>query len=194
MRVSQAEKDRSHARIVHSGARLLREKGLEKTSVGDVMKAAGLTHGGFYRHFDDKDALVQAVIQAAFEQFTDPLETAMGAETPVAAARAFETLYLSDVHVENPGGGCPIAALSGEVARTPLSLKARFGAGVRRMIGVLARAESGAGADRESTATRRLAMMAGAVMIARASDPDTARRVLQACRTLDDAVAENPRP
>ena len=74
MRVSRAEKDRSHARIVASASQLFRERGLEGASVGDVMKEAGLTHGGFYKHFDSKDALVESAIGDAFAGFVRMLE------------------------------------------------------------------------------------------------------------------------
>src|SRR5262249_34851834 len=74
MRMSQDEKDKSHGRIVASASRLLRERGLAGASVDDVMKAAGMTHGGFYKHFDNKEALVEAAMDAAFAEFTDALE------------------------------------------------------------------------------------------------------------------------
>jgi TetR/AcrR family transcriptional repressor of nem operon len=81
-----------------------------------------------------------------------------------------------------PGRGCPIAALGGDVARGATALKARFGAGARRIIGLLARDLPGSEKARRARAARQLAMMAGAIMIARASDPETARDVLAACR------------
>ena len=59
-RMSEAEKQKSHRRILDAAARLFRERGIEATSVADVMKAAGMTHGGFYRHFDSKEDLVSA--------------------------------------------------------------------------------------------------------------------------------------
>ena len=74
MRMSKDEKERSHQRIVASAARLFRERGLEGASVGDVMAAAGMTHGGFYKHFDSKDALAGSALALAFAEFTQPLE------------------------------------------------------------------------------------------------------------------------
>ncbi len=180
MRMSKDEKDRSHGRIVASAARLVRERGVEGASVNDMMKDAGLTHGGFYKHFGSKDALLAAALDEAFDQIAGLL----GPELPAAAdtATRFQDYYLSDGHLKTPGRGCPIAALGGDVGRGAAALKARFGAGVQRITALLARGLAGSEKAKRARATRQLAMMAGAIMIARASDPDTAREVLAACR------------
>lgn len=182
MRMSQDEKDRSHARIVASAAKLARERGVEGASVNDVMKDAGLTHGGFYKHFESKDALLAAALDRAFADIAAMLDAQISDGGAAAGGAAFQAYYLSDGHVANPAIGCPIAALGGDVARGAAALKAHFGAGVRRIVDLLARGKSGADQARRIRATRDLAMMAGAVMIARASDPGTAREVLEACR------------
>lgn len=190
MRVSQEEKTRSHERIVESAARLLRERGVESTGVAEVMGAAGLTHGGFYRHFEDKDALVAAALGSAFAQLTSTLEACFEGRDPAAAVAAFQVHYLSDGHVAQPGIGCPLAALGGEVARGPAALKAAFGAGVERMVTALAAGMPGPEPGRRAAAARKLAMLVGAAVIARASDPATARAVLDACRST--AVGQAP--
>jgi TetR/AcrR family transcriptional repressor of nem operon len=182
MRVSQDEKDRSHRRIVAAAARLVRERGLESTSVADVMSEAGLTHGGFYRHFDTKDSLSAAALQSAFGQIQSELASRLETTEPGAAVAGFHAHYLSEGHVSNPGIGCPIAALAGEVGRASETLKTAFGCGVNRLITQLAMGMPGSESKRRAKATRELAMLAGAVMIARASDPETARAVLSACR------------
>ena len=182
MRVSQAEKERSHRRIVDGAARLVRERGVDTTSVADVMSDAGLTNGGFYRHFDTKEALMEAAITAAFDQAVAGMEdrlTALGAESGL---KGYQSFYLSDGHVKSPGVGCPIAALGGDIARAPDGLKAAYGAGVNRTIATLAKAMHGTDQKRRAGAARKLAMLAGAVVIARASDPETGRAVLEACR------------
>src|ERR1700761_7367242 len=107
MRVSQAEKEKSHARIVAGASRLLRERGLNGASVDEVMKAAGLTHGGFYKHFDSKGALIEAAIGAALDGFAEPLERG----EPERAVAAYRALYLSEGHKNHPGIGCPVASL-----------------------------------------------------------------------------------
>ena len=181
MRMSQEEKERSYVRIVASAAKLIRQHGMEGASVNDVMRDAGMTHGGFYKHFDSKEELVSAALDKAFAEIVDLL----GPEPPegdeVARATGFRSFYLSDEHVASPSLGCPVAALSGDVARASAPMKMRFGAGVRRIVTLLARGDSGSQRVRRARAARQLAMMAGAVMIARASDDETARQVLAAC-------------
>jgi len=178
MRMSQEDKEKSHARIVASAARLFREQGLEGASVADVMKDAGMTHGGFYKHFESKDALVERALESAFAEFVAQLAPE-GAEDAFAAYRA---LYISDEHLRHPGKGCPVAALGAEIARGSGSLKRAFGAGVRRMIAAIAASRSGSVAARRRAALRDFSMLVGAMVIARASDPDMAAEVLNACR------------
>lgn len=181
MRVTRNEKAQNHTRIVDSAAHLLREQGIENTAVADVMAEAGRTHGGFYRHFASKDAMVEAALHAAFSQIEAMLDHLNGTE-PSDARAAFQAHYLSDAHCAHPGQGCPVAALAGDVARAKGPLKAVFGAGVSRVATGIAAGLSGSPGERRAQALRHLAMLAGAVTIARASDPDTARAVLTACR------------
>ena len=181
-RVSQQEKDRSRERIVRSAARLFRERGIEGASVGDVMKDAGMTHGGFYRHFATKDALLDAGLESAFAELVAMLETGLAEDQPARVAEHFRQFYLSEEHVANAGKGCPATALSGEVGRAAAPTKGAFGAGVRAVLSALAQTRDGDRASRDDAAARELAMMVGAVAIARACDPGTAETVLAACR------------
>lgn len=176
MRMSQVDKDKSHARIVASASRLLRERGVDGASVSDVMKDAGLTHGGFYKHFDSKDALVESAIEQAFTSFIDMLQDG----APDQAAAAYRELYLSDKHVRNPGKGCPVAAVAQDVSRGSKPLKAAFGRGVDQVVGALAESMDGSPAERRTAALQQFSMLVGAVVIARASDPKIAGEVLSA--------------
>lgn len=182
MSASRDEKQKSHERIVESAAKLLREQGVEGASVAETMKAAGMTHGGFYKHFSSKDDLLAAALDQAFEEIAGMLQPGASPGEARAIAPQFQTFYLSDNHLGSPGYGCPIAALSGDVARSAMALKSRFGIGVKRIVTLLARGLPGSEKTRRDRATRQLAMMAGAIMIARASDADTARDVLKSCR------------
>jgi TetR/AcrR family transcriptional repressor of nem operon len=182
MRVSRKEMEKNHARIVQGAARLARERGIEQTSVADAMGAAGLKHGGFYRHFGTKDDLMDAALNAAFEQMIAELAAGFDGKDPRKAAADYRAHYLSKAHVEHPGFGCPVAALGIDVARGSESLKGSFGAGVQKTLGTLAEGMPGGKAERRTRAARELAMLVGAIVIARASDPDTARTVLNACR------------
>lgn len=188
MRGTQHDKARSRTRIVREAARLAREHGPGGASVADVMSAAGMTHGGFYKHFGSKEALLAAALEAAFEEVLVRLagQAAGGHES---AGAAFAGRYLSDEHIRNAGTGCPIPSLAAEVGRGTPALKAAFGAGVRRMVEALAAEGSGLAGEHRDRAARQLAMMAGAVMIARASDPETADLVMAACRQRCTATA-----
>ncbi len=181
MRVSQAEKERSRDRIVTSAARLLRERGVDGASVADVMSDAGLTHGGFYRHFETKDALVAAALDQAFDQFISTVSRGALTPDPQAAVAGFMKTYLSEGHVAHPGQGCPIPALAADVGRSSPLVQERFSAGVRRMVAAIGHAMPGDDEARRSAAWRQLAMMAGAVMMARTADSPTAAEILTAC-------------
>ena len=176
--MSQDEKEKSHARIVASASRLMRERGLAGTSVDDVMQAAGMSHGGFYKHFTSKDALAEAAVGAAFAQFIALLDQG----DPQVAVDTYRSQYLSDDHLSHPGLGCPVATLAQEVARSPQASKANFGLAVRTLIGRLARVGKGSIQNREAAAYREFSMIVGAVVIARASDAATAAEVLDAVR------------
>lgn len=184
MRVSRAAMEQSHERIVEGASRLLRERGFEKTSVADVMEAAGLTHGGFYRHFETKDALLAAAIRAAFTQVTGPMQRNVQERAPLEARVAYHNYYLSDEHLGFAGAACPVATLAGDMARAGPELKSSFGNGIKQMLETVALAHAGKNEERQTAAAREFAMLVGAAVIARASDPETAKRVLDACRPL----------
>lgn len=182
MRVSREEMNRSHERIVSGAARLFRERGLESSSVADVMESAGLTQGGFYRHFETKNALVSEAIKAAFAQMLDRLAGAIRQRKPKDARDLYRRYYLSEAHLNQPGTACPVATLSGDIARADPALKEHFGNGVRQMVAALEQLQSGSNKSaRQDKAIRDFALLVGAAVIARASDPRLAEQVLKAC-------------
>lgn len=182
MRVTQKEMDVSHDRILEGAARLFRERGLRDTSVADAMKAAGMTHGGFYRHFSNKDDLIVESLRLAFDEFASPLESRQVAEPPRQVAADFKAQYLSDEHVANPGLGCPMPALGSDLARESEPIKTEFSAGLLRVISALAECKDGIASERRAAAAREVAMLVGAVMLARASEGEVSRLVVDACR------------
>ena len=182
MRMSREDKEWSRTRIVDSAARLVRERGISGTGVADVMADAGLTHGGFYRHFDSKEALLAIAFDEAVTEMLEPLIERGDDESAATAVAEFAAHYLSDGHLRHPGKGCPISALGAEVARESANMQDTFGRGVQRVIDALAEGYSGTKRARRAEASRALAMMAGAVMIARASDKATADEVMAAAR------------
>jgi TetR/AcrR family transcriptional regulator, transcriptional repressor for nem operon len=176
MRVSNEEKERSRERIVAAAARLIRDCGLQGASVGDIMQAAGMTHGGFYRHFADKEHLLAAAITAAFDEFARPLQHT---SNPTRASDEFRARYLSPVHRLHRAKGCPAAALGPDVARAGSEVRAAFSAGVSKVADGLARGIQAG--DARELALRDLATLVGAMVLARAVDDTLAREILSAC-------------
>jgi TetR/AcrR family transcriptional repressor of nem operon len=182
MRASRDEMAAHHGRIVKGASRLLRERGVAGTSVADAMAEAGLTHGGFYRHFEAKDALVAEALGDAFGEMRARLGARLASEDPRVVRAAFRESYLSDRHVADPGHGCPMPTLAADVARESAALKEAFGAGLRGAAAALACGFEGEAPAREAAAYRELALLVGAVLLARASDAETGRTLLKAAR------------
>jgi len=180
MRQSREAKAETHDAIVAEASRLFRERGIDGTSVADVMGAARKTHGGFYRHFDSKEALLVAALDAAFDSMLTIMDEGFDATESGDRLGSFLAAYLSPALVEDVGGGCPVAALAGDVRRSAPGVRQLFGQGTQRIISRLAAALDGSKAERKRRATQAFAMAVGAVMIARASDPETATEVLAA--------------
>ena len=181
MRVSQAEMDKSHQRIVEGASRLIRKQGIETTSVNDVMKKAGLTHGGFYRHFESKEELVAAALAGAFDEVIRVIDESYRTLGVKNGAEEYYQYYLSQNHLEHPELGCPVAALSVDVTRASDVIKDTFGKGFNRTIDKLAESGDGTAEENRIAAIQKLSMLAGGLMIARATGKETAQAVLSAC-------------
>ncbi len=166
MRQSRQATAESRARIVEAASHLFRKRGLEATGVADIMQAAGLTHGGFYRHFPSKDALAAEAVAAAFAERTRVLAPD-GDRADAGSLKAYVELYLSDGHLAHPETGCPMAALASEAAHSPPEMHAALAAGGERLIDLIARSAPDADGAR-ARALRLIATMVGAVAIARA--------------------------
>jgi TetR/AcrR family transcriptional repressor of nem operon len=167
MRYPAEETAEKHQRILEQAALLLKERGLSKVSVHDVMKAAGLTHGAFYNHFDSKDDLIaKSVVYAS----TRARQQMVAAEESSKGLSAYVDNYLSAEHRDTPSAGCLITALGAEIGREPAA-KPAFTEHVRAVLKSLTspfrRAKS---RDARGDAIRLLSSMVGAVVIARAVD------------------------
>jgi TetR/AcrR family transcriptional repressor of nem operon len=114
-RVSQAQAQENRRTVVGTAARLFRERGIDGVSVADIMAEAGLTHGGFYKQFESKNALVAEAIAQAFAEQAERLDTYRGEP---GARDAFLDDYLSAAHRDALGPGCPTAAFGGDLARS----------------------------------------------------------------------------
>jgi len=184
MRVSREAMAEHRKEIVAAAARLLRERGIAGTSVADLMQAAGLTHGGFYRHFESKDALVAEAIASAFHDLLSTVEAGAGKEGASAAVEKYLRLYLSDRHVANPGYGCPLAALGVEAAREGKLQRKALAEGAEETLDLIAASLKGTPKERRVQALGIMAQMLGTVVIARAvGEGDLSREILDAART-----------
>jgi TetR/AcrR family transcriptional repressor of nem operon len=183
-RYPSGHKEKTREQIVSAAARAFREQGVEGVSVGEVMGRAGLTHGGFYAHFRNKDQLVAEACGCALEQSTARLIDTARKAPPQERLAAFIGAYASPAHRDDPGAGCLMPALAAEVSRHSPEVRAAFTASFQQGIAMLARQlPELKGADRTDRALALMSGLAGAVMLARAvDDPALSDRILQASR------------
>jgi TetR/AcrR family transcriptional repressor of nem operon len=183
-------KEQTHQRILDAAAAAFREHGVAGIGIADIMRRAGLTHGGFYAHFKSKDELVAEVLGAMAARRARTAEAV--AERPsdeklMAVAEA----YLTSRHREHPESGCMIAAIGGELARMAGPAKQSFGGNIRAWLDQLAEYAPADGADaRRQQATGTYAAMIGGMILARGvEDPHEADRILADVRAfLQDTV------
>ena len=138
MRYSREHKLETHARIVKRASVRLREKGAHGIGVADLMKDAGLTHGGFYAHFDSREALVIEAFAHAMDRSTEHWRKLAERTPPEQRVAAIVDSYLTPVHRDDPGHGCAIPALSAEIARESPKTRKAFAAKLEQMIDALA--------------------------------------------------------
>jgi TetR/AcrR family transcriptional repressor of nem operon len=126
MRYAPVHKAEIHTRIVKDAARRVRAEGITGAAVSAVMRDAGLTHGGFYKHFKSKDDLVLESLREAFQEITERIAQAAETSQPGAGWKAIVKTYLSPEHCDHAEIGCPLAALAPELARTGKAMKAQI--------------------------------------------------------------------
>jgi TetR/AcrR family transcriptional repressor of nem operon len=179
MKVSREEAAANRKRIVEVASQLFREKGFDGIGVADLMKSAGMTHGGFYGHFKSKDHLAEEACGSAADR-------AVERWTKVAkeGGNAFAALvknYLSEERVTTPASSCMFAALGSDAARQGKQVRRVFADGFERLIDVLADAAPGrTKAEKRRRATASFAEMVGAMVLARAvGDPELGSEILR---------------
>lgn len=177
---SQADKARSRERILEVAAAQLRELGLDGVSIGDLMKAVDLTHGGFYGHFASRDDLVAAALDKALtdgEASAIRSSSAKGKRTLKSVANS----YLSKVHRDNPDSGCAVAALSGDVARSNDQNREIMSKHLARYFDNMQNVMGDTGS--RELAISLMCMMVGAVTLSRVTtDASRSDEILQAAR------------
>jgi TetR/AcrR family transcriptional repressor of nem operon len=196
MRYSKEHKLETHARIVKKASVRLREKGAHGIGVADLMKDAGLTHGGFYAHFDSREALVIEAFAYAMDRSTDRWRQLAGQAAPDQRLATFVDSYLSPQHRDNPGNGCAIPALGAEIARESPKTRKAFAAKLDQMIEMMSEQfHGGPSKSARKHAMAALATMMGSVVLARvAGNGDLSEELLSAGReaVLERAAAPKP--
>jgi TetR/AcrR family transcriptional repressor of nem operon len=168
---------------------MLRERGLEAASIADVMHAAGMTHGGFYKHFKSKKELVGAAVRFAFDEIIERFACREATGGRDAALAAYAEEYLSAAHIAHAGAGCPVAALGADAGRNNSCLSAEFIDGTEKLIRRIGQTGEAASDDDEqharAAAIRTLTQLVGVVVVARAVGPGRLRdELLAACADL----------
>ena len=138
MRYSKEHKQETHAKIVKKAAVLLREKGAHGIGVADLMKEAGLTHGGFYAHFESREALVIEAFAYAMDRSTERWRKIAEQTPPDKRLQTIIQSYLTPVHRDDPGHGCAVPALGADIARESPKTRKAFAAKLDQMIGMIA--------------------------------------------------------
>jgi TetR/AcrR family transcriptional repressor of nem operon len=183
MRYSETHKEETRRKVVDAAARAVRAKGPGGVGVAEIMAEAGLTHGGFYAHFPNKEALVAAAVGEAFGASGRKFLRLTEGLAPAEALSAFIDAYVTPEHRANVASGCPIVALGSDVPRQGPLVREAYERGVRTLVGRIARWLPDDAPDREGLAMSLVAEMAGSVSLSRAvSDEAEAARWLAAAR------------
>ena len=172
MKVSREQAALNRERIVEVAARLFREKGYDGIGVADLMKNAGLTHGGFYGHFASKEDLMIEACQHALNKSLQGWQARV-AQDPQQALPAIIDNYLTPKHRDQPGGGCPAAAMGVDVARMSPGARPAFTQATQQQFALLEGLLSeGTPEQRRQQAIATFAAMVGAIVLARSVDDE----------------------
>ena len=188
-RVSRKQAELNREIIVEAATRLFRERGIHGISVSDVMAAAGLTHGGFYGHFESREALATEACNRAFEQSSLRWQAKVEqSPDPETARLALIEHYLSAANRDNPGDSCPVAAFAGEMCHEApdSALQRSFIQGFEESMGILSKTQAtGTPEGDRQAAIAQYAMMVGAITLARATKGNSlSDEFLDAARNL----------
>ena len=191
MKVSREQVAENRRTILEAASRMFREHGYDSVTVADIMKAAGLTHGGFYGYFASKDELIAAALADVLSKRPEP----------TGDLADYATGYLSTAHRDNREGGCPTAALAAETIRLAGEPRTEMTDGVKRQIARLSAIAPGeTGVQKRQAAIGIWAAMVGAMILARVSDdPALSAEILEQTRSwlatrTEDQGGANPGP
>jgi TetR/AcrR family transcriptional repressor of nem operon len=197
MRYSKEHKQETHARIVRKASVRLRERGAHGIGVADLMKEAGLTHGGFYAHFDSREALVIEAFAYAMDRSMEHWRKTAAQTPPERRLSTIVDAYLSTLHRDDPGHGCAVPPLGAEIAREGPKARRAFAAKLDQMIDMMADQIPDLPrkvARKQASAT--LATMMGALVLSRiAGNGEFSEEILAAGRAAAlarSAAAKSP--
>ena len=198
MRYSKEHKVQTHARIVKRASVKLREKGAHGIGVADLMKEAGLTHGGFYAHFDSRDALVIEAVTHAMDRSTEKWRKLSAETAPDKRLSKIVNSYLGTDHRDNPGQGCAVPTLAAEIARESTKTRRVFAGRMEQLIDMLAEQYQGLPPKTaRKQAMAALATMMGSLVMARvAGNSELSDEILKSGRdaVLDRAGSLTKKP
>jgi TetR/AcrR family transcriptional repressor of nem operon len=194
-RRSAEEKAETHERILAHAAKAFRQHG-SGVGIGEVMKELGLTHGGFYRHFESKEDLLVAAISQALTDVADRFDRIAAKAEPGGELAAIITAYLSPEHLRHPETWCPLATLAPDIGRQPAAVRSRIDAALTQYMVRMAAYMPGADeTERRVNFTVLFSGMSGAMALARAcGDKDMRERILTATREHYLATFAGARP
>src|SRR5882672_3297592 len=195
MGYSKAQKARTHKRIVAIASRRFREKGLAGFGIAGLMKEAGLTVGGFYKHFDSRDDLVSEAVSAGFGGWKSRVDAAKSGGPAVSYEKLIDD-YLNEAHRDNPGTGCGFSALAPEIARSDKRTRAlaskQIGDDIQLIAALLP------GKDKRTARSRAIltfSALVGALSLARAASDETlSREILNTVADLLKDSAQGHQP
>jgi len=179
MKKSKAETAETHKRIVEIAAQAFKAKGIDATGVAEVMAAAGLTHGAFYRHFGSKEALVAEAAGASMDVFVEAARAA-AAKGPSAFIKHLQG-YLTSEFRDGVLGGCPVIQLGSDLARADTSVREGIANGLKQLIDITVKlAGDKPGASVQDDAIFTLSALIGAITMSRlVDDPELSEHILQ---------------
>src|ERR1700693_5622748 len=196
MGYSKAQKAKTHERIVKLASKRCREEGLAGIGIAELMKEAGLTVGGFYKHFDSRDHLVAEAVDSAFGGWKRRVDAAKSSASPVSYEELIDD-YLNEAHRDNPGTGCAFSALAPEIARSDKRIRALTSEQVRNDIQLIAALHPAK--DKRTARSRAIltfSALVGAMSLARAvSDVALSREILETVtELLKNSASKHPFP
>lgn len=185
MRYDAEHKQKTREKVLKAATREIRASGAHRLGVAGVMAKAGLTHGGFYAHFDSKDDLIAAAIDEMFKTGRARLKNTPADTTPARALTAYIDFYLSAAH-RDASTGCPIPLLAGDLPRLAKPVRERFAAGVATLTAMFTDELTALGrANAQDEARSLLSELVGALALSRAApDPRQSDHILEASRRM----------